>query len=495
MNRIEQIIARCKEIDGLQAGIETEAELTNNGQFTEEQRSKYSELKAEFDKLIAEKQQIESDAAMRASRAGRGDLLQPAALPRKSDPNAGSPLQSQGQQLPGTPIQAETQVATGKKFTIPANVQRHTPKNFSEREGLSGDERAYRFGQYCLAKIANDLPGRYSFPEATSFVNAYMGGIRNVAHGNDATTGGHFLVPEEFSSDLLVLRENYGVARRIFGREPMSSDTKHVPKSDTGLTAYFVNESDAITESNATWQDIMLVAKDVASIARISNQLSADAVISVGDQIAGWIAYAFANKEDECAFNGTGTSTYGGIRGARFLMQNITGTTDSAGLVTQATGNTWSALTATDLTAVVGKLPDYADTPNTVWVCHRAFYYGVMERLLLAQGGATAMEAKNGVGRPRPMYLGYPVEFSQVMPSTTATTDVPLLLGDFSLGAKFGDRQQVSIMFSEHAYVNSQSVFERNQIAVRGTERFDIVVHGCGTSSAAGPIVGLQTGS
>ncbi len=80
-------------------------------------------------------------------------------------------------------------------------------------------------------------------------------------------------------------------------------------------------------------------------------------------------------------------------------------------------------------------------------------------------------------------------------PSTTATTTVSCTLGDHRLGARFGDRQQESIMFSEHATVGGESVFERNDIAIRGTERFDINVHDAGTGSAAGPIVGLQTGS
>jgi HK97 family phage major capsid protein len=68
-------------------------------------------------------------------------------------------------------------------------------------------------------------------------------------------------------------------------------------------------------------------------------------------------------------------------------------------------------------------------------------------------------------------------------------------LGDFSLGGIFGDRQQTSIAFSEHGTVGGESVWERNQIAIRGTERFDIVVHGCGTSTTPGPIVGLATAS
>jgi len=277
----------------------------------------------------------------------------------------------------------------------------------------------------------------------------------------------------------------------------MSSDVRSDPRWVSGLTAYFVSEGGAGTTSSGTRDRIQLTAKDLMVLSTMSNNLSADAAIDIGDQLAGDIAYAFANKEDECAFNGDGSSTYGGIVGVRSKLQDVDGAgTDSAGLVTQATGSTWGAIVLADFNSVIGTLPQYADTSNAVWVCHKTFYETVMSKLALAAGGVTAAEISSGGDRrPRPSFLGYPVEFSQVFPSTTAVTTVSCTLGDHSLGARFGDRQQESIMFSEHATVNSSSVFERNDIAVRGTERFDINVHDAGDASNAGPIVGLETGS
>jgi HK97 family phage major capsid protein len=243
-----------------------------------------------------------------------------------------------------------------------------------------------------------------------------------------------------------------------------------------------------------TWNDVQLSVKDLMVIARMTNQLNADAVISIGDTLAGEIAYAFSNKEDDCGFNGDGTSTYGGMQGVRTLLTSIDGAgTDSAGLKIQGTSNTWATQVLADFHAVVGKLPQYADTPNTTWVCHKTYYAEVMQKLELAAGGVTAQEISTGDRRPRPLFLGYPVTFSQVFPSATATSGVTAVLGDFTLGALFGDRQQTQIAFSEHASIGGESVFERNQIAVRGTERFDLNVHGCGTASVVGPIVGLAT--
>lgn len=494
---LAELVAKMKSIDEQQAQIEQDANLNNEGQFTEEQRSKYEALDAMYKEFKAQKDQIESDMRLTAARANReADMKFTLPSTRRSQPNSGAP--SSGKPRIGMPIERED-TETGEthiRFAIPKNIMRMgRPQNFhGTRDGFDAEHRAYRFGMWALAKITADMPGRLNFPQAVQFVNDYMRPL-NTAHGETGvTSNGQVLVPEEFDRDLIDLRETYGVARRLFGRRMMSSDTLHTPKRSSGLTAYFVNEHGAGTESNMSWQDIQLVAKDLMILSRMSNQLSMDAVISIGDTLAGEIAYAFSQKEDDCAFNGDGTSTYGGIQGVRTLLTSIDGAgTDSLGLKIQGTSNTWSAQVMGDFQAVVGKLPQYADTPNTCWVCHKAYYAEVMLRLLIASGGTQMNEAQAGDRRPRPMFLGYPVEFSQVFPSQTATTGVTCVLGDFSQGAIFGDRQQTSIAFSEHGTVGGESVWERNQIAIRGTERFDIVVHGCGSASAVGPIVGLAT--
>lgn len=495
---LAEIISKMKSIDEQQAEIERDAALNSEGQFSDEQRSSYEALAQMYDGLKAQKDQLEKDMKLKDARASREADLTFTLPSRKSPANSGSPIARKPRA--GMPIESED-AETGEtkiRFSIPRNIMRvGRPQNFhGVRDGLDAEHRAYRLGMWALAKLSADMPGRYNFSQATQFVNDYMRPT-NTAHGStDVTSNGQVLVPEEFDRDLIDLRETYGVARRLFGRRSMSSDTLHTPKRSTGLTAYFVNQSAAGTESNMSWEDVQLVAKDLMILSRMSNQLSMDAVISIGDTLAGEIAYAFALKEDQCAFTGDGTSTYGGIRGVRHLLDSVDGAgTNSAGLKIQGTSNTWSAQVMGDFQAVIGKLPQYADTPNTTWVCHKAYYAETMLRLLIASGGTQMSEAQIGDRRPRPMFLGYPVEFSQVFPSVTATSGVTCVLGDFSLGAIFGDRQQTSIAFSEHGTVGGESVWERNQIAIRGTERFDINVHGCGDASTPGPIVGLATAS
>lgn len=472
LEKIADFTEQLRVIDEQQAEIEASVEKDHEGEFTAELRAKYDDLQAKYDDVAKQKEAAEADLKRFQARRDR-DLSMPTE-PRKAPANSGTPASQPG------------------KTTIPANVRRHTARNFKgQLNGRDAEERAYRFGQWCLARIAAQIPGQYEFPEAQRFYDEHF---RNALATNDSN-GSHNLVPEEFGRDLVDLREQYGVARNVLKVIPMMSDTRVDPRRAGGLTAYFVAEGAAGTESDKTWDNVRLTAKDLMVLSRYSAQLSSDAVISIGDDLAGEIAYAFANKEDECAFNGDGTSTYGGIQGVRNKLQDVDGAgTDSVGLVTQASGNTIAALTLADFDKVVGKLPQYADTPNACWLMHRTFYYEVVEKLVQASGGVPAYEIRDG-RRQMPMFKGYPVKFSQVFPSSTAATTVFCTLGDHAMGARFGDRQQESIMFSEHASVGGQSVFERNQIAIRGTERFDINVHDVGDASTVGPIVGLQTGS
>ena len=489
-----------KEIDAAQAQLENSANLENGGKLAGDDLAKYEQLQASYEAAKEEKMELERQMALRNSRLERAKNkeLEAGVLPRRTEAGSGSPVVTDA--TPGTPVQRKPEEEERVRFKIPRNVLRiGTPRNFQgARDGFTAEERAYRFGMWALAAIGSHIP-RFQFPKAQQFVHDYMQAV-NLAHGeNDGTTGGQFLVPEEFSADIIILREKYGVARRLLQRSVMTSDVKHEPKRQSGLTSYFVNEGAAGTESNMSWQDIQLVAKDLMCLARVSNQLSMDAVISVGDTLAGEVAYEFARKEDDCCFNGTGTSTYGGINGVRNqLLNGSDGGGQSAGLFT-GTSTGWAGLVLADFNNVCGLLPVYADSDNTCWVCHKAFYYGVMQRLELAAGGVTALEVQQGDRRPRPLFLGYPVEFSQIWPSSTAS-GVMAALGDFSLGGLLGDRMQVTIAFSEHAVIGGQSVFEQNQIAVRGTERFDMNIHGCGTSSSGtpasliGPIVGIKCG-
>jgi HK97 family phage major capsid protein len=256
------------------------------------------------------------------------------------------------------------------------------------------------------------------------------------------------------------------------------------------MTAYFVGEGEAGTESNPTYDQVNLVAKKVMALTTVTNELSEDSVLNMGDELAYEVALAFATKEDQCGFLGDLTSTYGNMYGVKPKLTTV----GTAGLKTANSGThtDWTQVTLAELNGVVALLPEYAETPNVAWYCSKAFFSGVMEVLLYAAGGNTLQNLQGGTQR---QFLGYPVELTATMPKTAASAEVVCMLGDLRLAADFGDRRQMSIAFSSDAVVGSVSVFETDETAMRATQRFDINVHDVGSASVAGPVVGLLTAS
>lgn len=386
----------------------------------------------------------------------------------------------------------ENPEAIAKRNGVKVELARTLPRHgkITAFRGENAAETAYRFGMSLLGGGLYDP----EFPlcrEARKFCQE--NGLTRAMGENVNETGGALVAPE-FSNELIDLREQYGVFRRNARVVPMASDTLLIPRRTGGLTAYFVAEAGSITASDGTWDNVELVAKKLAVLARYSSEVNQDSIIDFGNTMADEIAYAFAQKEDDCGFNGDGSSTYGGIVGIREKIKGLSGTIANIAGLQVATGTgygtNYASTVLTDFEAVVGKLPVYADTPRVKWYCHKGYFWNVMQRLSLAAGGNTETQISNGSA---PKFLGYDVEFVQVMPQSSAVSQVCALLGDLTLGARMGVRLDTSIAFSEH------SRFANDQIEIRGTERFDINVHDVGNASATaalrvpGPIVGLIT--
>ena len=376
---------------------------------------------------------------------------------------------------------SDTQV---KAFALPRTS---SVKSFRDIPGgFTKEEQAYRMGRWAAAVIGKDIK---------SISWCQENGLEIKAMTENVNTAGGFLVPDEFSTTLIDLREQYGVLRKFAQIEPMARDTKLIPRRTGGLTTYWVGEGASITASDVSLDQVQLTAKKLVALAVFSNELSEDAFISIGDMLAREIAYAFAKAEDAAGFMGDGTSTYGGITGITQKFLNLSATRANIAGLYVATGNLPSEVVLADLVNVPGLLPEYVDTNSCAWYMHKSYYWNVGMRLALAAGGVTANEINNTAYTKSPMLLGYPVIYVQSMTSAigdaVATDLVTILFGDMSRAVTLGDRRQTTLMPSEHYK------FDTDQLAIRGTERLDINVHDIGNASGTaalrvpGPLVGL----
>jgi HK97 family phage major capsid protein len=339
--------------------------------------------------------------------------------------------------------------------------------------GPEVDARYQRAGQWLRAAI-------YGQDKAVNWCKT-NGVPLTKAVGETVGTAGAFLVPAELSKAILDIREYYGAFRRRARIIPMASDQTTVARHPGGTAAFFTAENNAATESTANPDALTLTARKIATLIRISNELEADAESDVVDYVASEIALAFAIKEDDCAFNGDGTSTYGGMRGIGTIVLDGN---HAAAKVTAASGdNTFLTLTSTDLANLVNAVQASA-IPNAAWYCSQTCFSQTFLRLA---GGTGFLPVENIDGIMTPRYLGFPVILTQKLPliQTTLSGKVMLAFGDMYLGGVLGQRRSITLARSADRY------FDQDEIAVLGTERFHAVIHDIGDSVNAGAIAAL----
>jgi HK97 family phage major capsid protein len=345
------------------------------------------------------------------------------------------------------------------------------------------EELAYRFAQWYFAtNLPGDSPLR---AKAVTFCGDH--GIPTVKALNEGINEqGGALVPPEFDNMLIRLLEQFGVFRRYTRMSQMAGDIKMIPRRTGGVTASWVGEAQTITDSTPTYDNVQLVAKKLAARVVMSSEITEDSAISIADQLAFEIGTAMALAEDQAGFLGDGSPTFGGITGIATKLRGLDATiANIAGLFVAIQGdaggsaaNIFSEFGLVSFNNTVALLPQYADTAQTAWYVHRSFYFGVMQRLELAAGGNTIREVASGDRAPRPLFLGYPVNFTQVMPRTDANSQICAILGDLSMGTVMGDRRNRTL------FTDPFSLSDKDQIAVRATERVDIIVHDVGNASA-----------
>lgn len=345
--------------------------------------------------------------------------------------------------------------------------------------GFADVEQAYRAGKWLISKHGNQEDR--SVQEATQWCKDY--GVETRVMTGISANKGSAVVPEEFSTALINLQEEYGVARKFCRMMPMGTDVMVVPRVIGNTTAYYIGEETAITASDMKLDNISLTPRTLAALSRVSNILLADSAIEIAGLLTKDMARQFALAEDNALFLGDGTATYGGISG---LITKLAAATASI-VTSQTTNIAFSDMDFVDFESMIGKLPEFPGIMPE-WYIHKAAFYASMARLANAAGGNTMTDIAGGPSRVQ--FLGYPVNFVNVMNSTLtdqADTAGLCYFGDLAMAATFGNRQDVQTDSDSSIY------FTTNQTAIRAIERYDINVHDVGDTSDPGPVIMLKS--
>jgi HK97 family phage major capsid protein len=291
------------------------------------------------------------------------------------------------------------------------------------------------------------------------------------------TTGsaGAFLVPEEFRAEVYRIVEDFGLVAKYATKFPMGSDTMNVPTLASSVTVSYPGEATAGTASQPVLAQVQLLAKTAVGLTVMSNELLADANVSVVDLLATLFAEAIAGEIDDQGLTGSGSPFTG-------ILANT-----SVNTVTMASGkDTFSEATLEDYRDLITQIKPFAlqgagyIMHRTVWAVIQKLRTGGTDSGDFFGASTNAVIVGNAQGFPSAQagfLWGYPVFLSDKMPAIadTAVSTKFVIFGNLK-HMFYGDRGSMEVKVSTDGTVNSVSLFETNQSAVRVIVRHAIAV-------------------
>ncbi len=367
---------------------------------------------------------------------------------------------------------------------IVAGVASEAVKAEAKRLGLTKiDRKIGNFDPSYIGKSAEEFAKMEKKERVAEFVKAVfrkdMTALGNMkALGESTGSTGGFQVPEEFAAEINRIAEDVGLIRRFARHLPMGSDTLNVPRLSSSVSVTFPGENVAGSESEPVWENVQLLAKTAVGLTVTSNELLADANISIVDLLAELFGEALATTEDLQGLVGTG-SPFTGVLGDAGVQ-----------VVTMGTGDVdFTDLDADDLRDMITKIKA-TKLAGASFTMHREIW-GAVQKLkdldnnFIASTATPILGPNNALGaggvlsgaQPAGTIWGYPVWLSDQMPdlAATAVSTKFVAFGNYN-NIWFGDRSMMTMSISDSATVGTENTFEQNQSAVRVTERIAIAV-------------------
>jgi HK97 family phage major capsid protein len=293
-----------------------------------------------------------------------------------------------------------------------------------------------------------------------SLKNAYnllIGKAANPMTEGTAPDGG-YLVPDVTKPKILELLETYGQARKLFTIMPMGNNPViHIPKVNTGATAYFVNEGATATSSKPTLGQLTLTAKKLVGIVAVSRELMEDAIVDVSDFIINQLAKAIAKKEDEACFSDA--TPFTGIFSTGVTASDFGHSADLSGNISNLS---YDVL----LDAVYGL--DQSLLTGAKWAMHRTIFAKIRE---LKDSNGRPLIYDANAGNPATLF-GYPVVLIENAPAVSGTlaSKPYVVFGNFE-NSIFGVRSEVTYEVSKEATVDGTSLWQNGLVGILMQER------------------------
>lgn len=330
---------------------------------------------------------------------------------------------------------ASKDVADVVKAQVEANLAAAKAARPAYVDGLLGEdakahqeigESASLFGAYvrALAGAKNDKERAVKvarawareYPPYEKVARALELSIEKAMSAGDPTAGG-FLVPIEFSADVIELLRASAVVRSLGPTTiPMRSGTLKVPKITAGTAAAYVGENVNIGKTEVETGQITLTFKKLAALVPVSNDLIRYAAPSADAIVRDDLIRSMATREDLAFIRDDGTS--GTPRGLKNWIHAdnkfaANGTVNLANVTTDL-GNAMQKLMDANITLIMQQGAAGAIDVRPGWLFHpRTWKY-----LTTVQTGLGTHAFRDEMLRGT--LWGYPYRVSTQVENTTA---------------------------------------------------------------------------
>lgn len=349
-----------------------------------------------------------------------------------------------------------------------------------EAAGIKAAPATHKFGYRGAAseKSAEEFAAMEKKEKIASFVKAVyhkdqssLSVFKAMTEGVGAAGG--FIVPEEFAAEVNRVVEDFGLVPKLARKFPMKTDTMNVPRLSASVSISFPGEATAGTPSQPTFESVVLSAKTMVGLTPMSNELLADADVSVVDLLVELFSEAIAGMMDQQGLTGTG-SPFNGIL-----------TDTGVAVVQPGAGNSTFALCSTpdNLRDLISNVKPWS-MQGAAYIMHRTVWAIVQKQKTSGSGeyffSAANPQLSGNADTSFPLAMagtlwGYPVYLSDKMPSSTAISTKYVIFGNLK-NLYVGMRQEMGVAVSQEGTVNGVSMFETNMSAVRVIARVAIAV-------------------
>lgn len=276
-----------------------------------------------------------------------------------------------------------------------------------------------------------------------------------------------YLLPKPFLAEVFVIIEQYGLARQLLRGVPMNSKDLDLKNVSTKVVASWVTEGNRITDDDLVLAEGQLSVEKLAGLTSWTTELQEDMAISLLPLVSEQFGESISKKEDQAAFLGDGTASYGnmtGIANLSSVQQYDMGSGDTAA----------SAVDESDLRSAKNQLSE-ARQQGAVWIMHRTIK-DLIEQLENSAGYRIFQENISGNGPDT--LLGHPIYTSEVMPASgSVNPGDPFIIFGNPTRSLMGMRRGLTADVSREAVIADASgavtfnAFQMDGALLRLTER------------------------